>query len=68
MKDEECMFRDCPNGLVIASFSFAILYTTISRSSLPLSSRLHQFMSQTLNAFLNITALYKMYARCKMRA
>jgi hypothetical protein len=49
MKDDECMLRVCFNGglylafLVIAIFSFAIVFILTSRISLRLSSKLHQF-------------------------
>jgi hypothetical protein len=49
MKYGEYMFRDCFNCglglsyLVIATFSFAILYIITSQASLRLSSRLRQF-------------------------
>jgi hypothetical protein len=51
MKYKECMFSDCFNSvlslfclaLVIATFSFPILYIMTSQASLRLSSRLSQF-------------------------
>ena len=60
MKDDECMLRVCFNGglcltfLVIAIFSFAIVFILTSRISLRLSSKLHQFNCCNISPALDV--------------